>query len=138
MKQESYHLAPPTLAHPASPPVADEDDGIVLGELIATVLDYRWLIAALTLLAMIVGVLVVFFSTPVYRADGLLQVEEKASGFGVLKDMQPLLGDDTTVSAELEILESRMILGRVIDKLRLDIVAEPRVFPVIGRTLLRR
>jgi tyrosine-protein kinase Etk/Wzc len=138
MKQETYHLAPPALTHPASPSVSDEDEGIALGELIATVLDYRWLIAAITLLAMIAGVLVVFFSTPVYRANGLLQVEEKHAGAGLLKDLQPILGDDTTVSAELEILESRMILGRVIDKLRLDIVVAPKTLPLIGRTLIRR
>jgi hypothetical protein len=53
---------------------------------------------------------------------GLLQVEEKSSGVGSLKALQPLLGDDTTVSAEIEILGSRMVLGRVVAKLKLDIV----------------
>jgi len=59
-------------------------------------------------------------------------VEEKSSGVGSLKALQPLLGDDTTVSAELEILSSRMILGRVVSKLKLDLVAAPRTFPLIG------
>ena len=57
---------------------------------------------------------------------------------GSLKALQPLLGDDTTVSAELEILASRMVLGRVVDRLKLDIVAAPRTMPVIGNAVARR
>jgi tyrosine-protein kinase Etk/Wzc len=116
----------------------DEDEGISLGEIIGIILEYRWLVAALTLVAVIMGLFVVVVSRPVYRADGLIQVEEKTSGMGSLKALQPLLGDDTTVSAELEILASRMVLGRVVDRLKLDIVAAPRTMPVIGNAIARR
>ena len=57
---------------------------------------------------------------------------------GSLKALQPLLGDDTTVSAEVEILSSRMILGRVVAKLKLDILALPRTFPLLGSAIARR
>ena len=90
----------------------EDDEGLALGEIIAVLMDYRWLIAAICLMALLLGLVWVFASKPVYRADGLLQVEEKSSGMGSLKALQPLLGDDTTVSAELEILSSRMVLGR--------------------------
>lgn len=132
--------APPQ-AQPAPPPAPaqdDEDEGISVGEIFASVMEYKWLIAALTLVAFLVGLAFVFVSRPVYRADGLLQVEEKSSGVGSLKALQPLLGDDTTVSAEVEILASRMVLGRVVDKLKLDIVAVPKTFPIIGGAIARR
>jgi len=116
----------------------DEEEGISIGEIIATVMEYRWLIASITLVALVLGLAVVFVSKPIYRADGLLQVEEKSSGVGSLKALQPLLGDDTTVSAELEILSSRMVLGRVVEKLKLDIVAAPKTFPLIGGAIARR
>lgn len=116
----------------------EEEEGLALGEMIATIMDYRWLIAAISLLALILGLAWIFVAPPVYRADGLLQVEEKSAGFGSLKALQPLLGDDTTVSAELEILSSRMVLGRVVSKLKLDIIAVPKTLPVIGGAIARR
>ena len=116
----------------------DEEEGISLGEIIGTVMEYKWLVAVITLVALIVGLAVVFTTKPIYRADGLLQVEEKSSGVGSLKALQPLMGDDTTVSAELEILASRMVLGRVVDKLKLDIVVIPKTFPLIGSAMARR
>ncbi len=116
----------------------DEDEGLALGEIIAVLMDYRWLIAAISLFALVLGLAWVVIAKPVYRADGLLQVEEKKSGVGSLKALEPLLGDDTTVSAELEILGSRMVLGRVVSKLKLDLVAVPRQFPVFGSAVARR
>lgn len=141
MKRDQHRpeLAAPALTAAATPRVVqDEEEGVSIGEVIVTLIDYRWLIAAITLLALIAALFVIFFSLPVYRADGLLQVEEKSPGTGLLKDLQPLLGDDTTVSAELEILGSRLVLGRVVDKLKLDIDATPKTFPVIGKTIARR
>lgn len=140
MKQEQHHIVPPVLTLGAGQQIAgkDDDEGLAIGEIIATLMEYRWLIAAITLLALILGLCFVVLSTPVYRADGLLQVEGKAPGAGLLKDLQPLLGEDTTVSAELEILGSRMVLGRVVDKLRLDIDARPKTFPLIGNAMARR
>ncbi|EXI79976.1 MAG: putative tyrosine-protein kinase in cps region [Candidatus Accumulibacter appositus] len=116
----------------------DEDEGLALGEIIAVLMDYRWLIAAVSLFALVLGLAWVFVAKPVYRADGLLQVEEKSSGMGSLKALQPLLGEETSVSAELEILSSRMVLGRVVNKLKLDIVAVPRTLPLIGGAVARR
>ncbi len=115
------------------------EEGLALGEIIAILMDYRWLIAAISLFALAVGLAWVLVVKPVYRADGLIQVEEKTQGgIGSLKALQPLLGDDTTVSAEIEILSSRMVLGRVVSKLKLDIVATPRTFPLIGGIVSRR
>jgi tyrosine-protein kinase Etk/Wzc len=116
----------------------DEDEGLALGEIIAVLMDYRWLIAAVSLFALVLGLAWVFVAKPVYLADGLLQVEEKSSGMGSLKALQPLLGEETSVSAELEILSSRMVLGRVVNKLKLDIVAVPRTLPLIGGAIARR
>ncbi|SBT08624.1 Capsular exopolysaccharide family [Candidatus Accumulibacter aalborgensis] len=137
MEQEQHHPAAAS-GIPSQIALEDDDEGISLGEIIGITLEYRWLIAALTLVALIIGLFVVVVSRPIYRADGLIQVEEKTSGMGSLKALQPLLGDDTTVSAELEILASRMVLGRVVDRLKLDIVAAPRTMPVIGNAVARR
>ncbi|MCM8594283.1 polysaccharide biosynthesis tyrosine autokinase [Accumulibacter sp.] len=119
-------------------PIEQEEEGLALGEIIAVLMDYRWLIAAICLVSLLAGVAWVLVARPVFKADGLLQVEEKSAGLGSLKALQPLLGDDTTVTAEIEILGSRMVLGRVVSKLKLDIVAVPRTLPLIGGAIARR
>ena len=61
--------AKPIFSPPASPvtlgaalqgqsvgPAGEEDEGLALGEIIAVLLDYRWLIAAICLFALLLGV----------------------------------------------------------------------------------
>lgn len=122
--------------------VRDTDEagkGLAVGEIIAVLIEHRWLIAAVTSAFLLLGGAFSFVTKPVYKADGLIQVEEKSNGgmSAVMKDIGPLLGDSTTVSAEQEILTSRMVLGRVISKLKLDIEVTPNTFPVIGRAIAR-
>ncbi|MCV2216240.1 polysaccharide biosynthesis tyrosine autokinase [Thauera sp. Sel9] len=117
------------------------DDFINLGEIIATLFEYKWLILAITALVTSVGVFVALVSTPIYRADAMLQVEDKGTakgGIAALRDVEAVLGDSTSVAAELEILRSRMILSRVVERLSLSTTAEPQYFPVVGRAVARR
>jgi tyrosine-protein kinase Etk/Wzc len=117
-------------------PDVDEDE-INLGDLIGVLIENRWLILVITFFALLIGVYQAYTAVPIYRADGLLQVEEKKSGLGDL-DMTALLGGgDAPISAEIEILRSRSVLGAVVDNLNLDIYAEPDL-SVIGAALARR
>ena len=89
----------------------DEDDFINLGEIIAVLLEYKWLILAVTFLAVFIGAVTAFVSTPIYRADALLQVEDKSKmkgGIAALADVEGVLGDNTSVAAELEILRDQV------------------------------
>jgi len=118
-----------------------DDDFINLGEIIATLLEYKWLILGVSTLAVAIGVFVALVSTPVYRSDALLQVEDKSGakgGIAALRDVESVLGDNTSVAAELEILRSRMILGRVVERLNLTVVARPDYAPIIGSAYARR
>lgn len=118
-----------------------DDDRLALGEIVAALLDYRWLIAAITLAGLLLGAAWTFVARPEYRASGLIQVEEKASSaLSGLKELGSLMGlaGDTTVAAEQEILNSRMVLDKVIEKQKLNIFAEPRYFPIFGRAIASR
>ena len=53
----------------------DKDDFINLGEIIAVLLEYKWLILAVTFFAVFIGAVTAFVSTPIYRADALLLAE---------------------------------------------------------------
>lgn len=116
-------------------PEVDEDE-IDLGDLLGVLIENRWLISSIALAIFALGTAYAFLATPIYKADGLLQVEEKKSGLGDL-DINSLFEGDAAVTAEIEILRSRSVLGTVVDSLNLDIKAEPDHFPIIGAALAR-
>ncbi len=138
LDQVKQTTIPPVTVQPGRQLIAQEDDTIALGEILADIIAHKWLVAIITLLCLLIGFAVVFVWKPVYRAEGLLQIEEKSMGMEKLETLQSLMGDDTNVSAEIEILNSRMILGRVVTKQNLDIVVAPKTFPLIGGVIARR
>lgn len=136
---DAEKLKPSAIPSQQIPDLEESEEGAAVGELIAVVMEHRFLIVSITLAFLLLGVMYTFVARPVYKADGLLQVEEKGGGgMAALKDLQPLLGDSTTVAAEQEILTSRMVLGRVVDRLKLDIEVAPKTFPIIGGIIYRR
>jgi tyrosine-protein kinase Etk/Wzc len=116
----------------------EDEDTFNIGEYLATLLAYKWLIIGVTLAAIVAGVLYILAAKPVFRADALLQVEEEASGLISFEALEALGESTSSVDAEIEILRSRMVLGQVVDALQLDMVAEPRYLPVIGEPIARR
>lgn len=113
------------------------DDEIDLGEYIATLIDARWLIAAIAGVVFALGVIYALLATPIYRGDTLLQVEDKTAGKG-LGELSALFTEETPTETEMEIIRSRSVIGAAIDQLALDVVVEPRYFPLIGAMIARR
>ncbi len=98
----------------------------------------RWFILGAVLTALALSVVYVYTATPVYSVDAMVQIEARDSamkGMGALSD---LFGGNNTAESEIEILKSRAVAGAVVDQLRLDIIAEPRTFPLIGWAMARR
>ena len=121
-------------------PTPDTDDETIdLADLLGVVIENRWLIIAITLAAFFVGAYKAWTATPIYRADGLLQVEENSAGSSLATfDAAAMLEEYTPVIGEIEILKSRSVLGDVVDNLQLDIYASPEYAPYIGAALARR
>lgn len=134
----SNESSPVPAAAPSYSAALEDDEPLNIGELIATVFDHRWLIILITALALAIGAFRAFVAEPVYQANALLQVEEQATGIMSLEALDPMGTATASVSAEIVILRSRSVLGQVVDRLRLDQIAEPRYFPVIGRAIARR
>jgi len=114
-----------------------EEDEINLGDLIGVLIENRWLILAITFLAFLVGGYKAFTAVPIYQADGLLQVEENNTSSLANLDVASMMQEYTPVSAEIEILRSRSVLGDVVDNLKLDIYAWPEL-SVMGAAFARR
>ncbi|MEQ9881865.1 tyrosine-protein kinase Wzc [Pectobacterium brasiliense] len=112
-------------------------DEIDLGRLFGTLLDNRWLIIGVTAVFTIIGILYATFATPFYKADALIQVEQNA-GNSLLKDISSVLPDAKPESAaEIELIKSRMVVGKTVSDLSLDIIAQQKYFPVFGKGFAR-
>ena len=117
-----------------------QDQVASLGDMIVSLLEFKWLILSVMALSVIAGVFVAFTNTPgpVYRADALVQVDQGGAGLGSIPGLPSLFNQSASVTAEAEILRSRTILGRVVDQMDLQVRAEPLYAPVVGHAIARR
>jgi tyrosine-protein kinase Etk/Wzc len=123
----------------ANPAAQADDDEINLIEYWDIIVDNRWLVAAITALALAVGVAYALIARPVYEANLLIQVEDSAgSAKSFLGEASSLFDVKTPAAAEIEIIRSRMIIGKAVDNTLLYIDARPRYLPVVGNWLARR
>jgi tyrosine-protein kinase Etk/Wzc len=121
-------------------PTSDNSsDEIDLGKLLGILLDAKWLIVAVTFFFAVAGVAIALLSTPIYKADALIQIEQKSSGgiSAMVGDMGELFSQESSATTEIEIIKSRMILGDTVDKFNLTTVASPNYLPIIGKGLAR-
>lgn len=115
-------------------------DEIDLGKLFGLLLDGKWIILVTTMVFAVFGVAFAILSTPIYKADALIQIEAKKGG-GISSlvggDMGELFSSDSTATTEIEIIKSRMILGDTVEKFNLTTLVTPDYFPVIGKGIAR-
>jgi len=117
-----------------------DDDKIDLLGLLDVLLDARWLIIGITALVLLMGGAYAFLSRPVYETNALIQVEDTKPGIsgGALKDASSLFDINSPATAEMELLHSRLVVGKSVDDLQLYVAAMPRYLPLVGGWLARR
>ncbi len=118
-------------------PIQD-DNAIELGELLGILIDGKWLIILATLIFSFFGIAKAFLDSPVYKSDAMLQINEKSQTLAGLDPLTDMFENKMPVMAEIEVIGSRMILGKAVENLDLDIIAKPKYFPVIGEAIARR
>jgi tyrosine-protein kinase Etk/Wzc len=118
---------------------APTDDEIDLGKLFGILIDAKWFIIGITLLFATLGIAVALLSTPIYKADALIQIEQKSSGgiSAMVGDMGDLFAAESSATTEIEIIKSRMILGDTVDKFNLTTITTPNYLAFIGKGLAR-
>ncbi|MEZ8351076.1 polysaccharide biosynthesis tyrosine autokinase [Vibrio splendidus] len=117
----------------------DNSDEIDLGKLLGILLDAKWLIMLTTFAFAVFGIAFALLSTPIYKADALIQIEEKSSGgiSSMVGDMGELFSQESSATTEVEIIKSRMILGETVDKFNLTTVTSPNYAPIVGKGFAR-
>lgn len=122
----------------AAPPPPDNDE-INLVEYWDIIVDSRWLVAAITALAVVIGGAYAFLAKPVYESNLLIQVEDSSSSAkSFLGEAASLFDVKTPATAEIEIIRSRMVIGQAVDRTLLYIDARPHYLPLVGHWLARR
>lgn len=116
----------------------DDNDEIDLLGLFGTLIDHKWLIAAVTGAFMVAGAAYAVLATPVYQANALLQVEAKKNDLLGFSDVSSMLGKESPSATEIELIKSRAVIGKTVDELKLAIIVEPSYFPIFGEFVARR
>ena len=108
------------------------NDEIDLGRLIGTLLDHRWLIIGITSLFAVIGIIYTLFATPIYKADAMVQVESTV-GNAIMDNLDSIMpGGKPGSDAEIQLIQSRMVLGKTVADLNLDTQVQEHHFPVFG------
>jgi tyrosine-protein kinase Etk/Wzc len=119
---------------------ASAGDEIHLSEIVAVMREHRLMIALVTAVVLVLGAAYALFGTPVYRADALIQVDDDSGTDNInqkLGDLASLFQSKATADAEIELVRSRMVIGKAVRSLHLDISAKPHYFPVVGAWIAR-
>lgn len=121
-------------------PARLEENEAELATYLDVLWEHRWLIATIAFIVTVAGAVYAFISTPVYQANMLIHVEEEgqSKSQNIVGDLQSMFDVKTSALAEMELLQSRLVVSRAIDNLRLYINAGPKYFPVIGSWLAER
>lgn len=124
------------------PPVAvigPPDDEIDLVRYLDVLIASRWLILTIASVVMVLGIAYAFLARPVYQADILIQVEDNPnSANSLLGDVSSLFDVKAEATAEIEIIRSRMVVGKAVDNLHLYISAKPNYLPFVGAWIASR
>ena len=111
---------------------------IDLMALLGALLDRKYFIAGITALFMFIAVVYAVLSTPVYQATAMIQVEDGSASVPGFDDMAGMFESTSAAVTEIELLKSRSVIGETVDSLKLDITAEPKLFPFIGNRAYRK
>src|SRR5512141_1982654 len=103
----------------------------------------RWQILGALARALAVGAAYLVLAPPTYRSRALVQIEDPANTIARLENLSPLFDQKNPaaqkmpIEGEIAIMRSRAILGAVVDKLGLEVSAQPRRVPLLGDAIAR-
>ncbi|MCA2016112.1 polysaccharide biosynthesis tyrosine autokinase [Vibrio tritonius] len=120
--------------------VSSNSEEVDLRKILGIFLDGKWSILIFILIFSILGCAYAMLATPIYKADTLIQIEQKSSG-GFSAVVSENLGDafssESSADVEIQLIKSRMILGSTIKKYNLTTLVKPDYFPIIGKGISR-
>jgi tyrosine-protein kinase Etk/Wzc len=118
--------------------VVSTGDELRLSDYLAAILGSWRIVVGVMLAVLLLGTAYAFLSSPVYKADAMIQVSEAApqnnanGQANAVQTVSQMFDSKSTTAAEIELLRSRAVVEDTVKKLHLDITARPRYFPIVG------
>ncbi|MEX9818297.1 polysaccharide biosynthesis tyrosine autokinase [Providencia rettgeri] len=83
-----------------------------------------------TLFFIVIGAAYSFLATPIYQANATLQYDKmsQVSLLDQMSDVMPFANNNSQADSEIEVIKSRMVLGKTVADLNLDIHTSPAGF----------
>ncbi|MER1692027.1 Wzz/FepE/Etk N-terminal domain-containing protein, partial [Proteus mirabilis] len=83
-----------------------------------------------TLFFIVIGAAYSFLATPIYQANATLQYDKmsQVSLLDQMSDVMPFANSNSQVDSEIEVIKSRMVLGKTVADLNLDTQVAPAGF----------
>ena len=120
---------------PQIPQDANTEDEIDLLDLVMRVWQTKFVILTFGFFAAVFGLIYIYNTPPTYEANSLLQLEEKSNTLGLPEGLADLSGDSPRAVTEIEIIKSRLVVGRAVSRLNLDWRAKPLTAPILGHLI---
>lgn len=114
-----------------------DDDEIDLGQLLNNLWRGRWLVVVTTVLGISLAAFQIANTNPTFQADALLQLEERTGSLALPSSLSDVIDNDPRSVTEIEILRSRMVLGRAVADQNLDWRITPDQMPFAGTMFAR-
>jgi len=122
-----------------SPVISNSEQVFGPRELIAIVIS-NWVgLAVFIFSGLLASSLYLYLAKPLFSAEATVLFETKSNELAMaFGDAGSSVFNSGQTLAEIEIIQSQVVLSRVVQDLKSDIVSRPRYFPVIGEALARR
>ncbi|WP_232831445.1 polysaccharide biosynthesis tyrosine autokinase [Pseudogemmobacter bohemicus] len=125
------------MTDPLSGNLSSNDRDPELFEILGHLWSGKYLIAAVTILALAVGAFLSLRANSVYQASALMQLETRSGALALPEGMQELLGGDSksgvATETESEIIRSRMVISAAVSELDLQKQITPLPLPILGQ-----
>ncbi|MFM0027748.1 polysaccharide biosynthesis tyrosine autokinase [Paraburkholderia madseniana] len=125
---------------PVNRNIEQQEGGFNLAALLDVFVLYRRMMFYVFGVVATVGIAWTFLSAPVYQADILVQVEESSAATtarSLLGDLSAMFDVKSSADAEMQVLDSRLVVANTVDDMQLYINAEALRFPIIGAAIGR-
>ncbi|KEI70747.1 GumC family protein [Endozoicomonas elysicola] len=116
MNTETRHAG----SAPAQTRNPQDEDIIDLRQIFHVLNNHRWAILGFTAAVTLIAILVVFSMTPIYQATSVLQIEQEQAKVVSIEEIYGIEGgNDSYLNTQFEVLKSRGVLEKVVNKLNL-------------------
>ncbi|HEY9210542.1 MAG TPA: polysaccharide biosynthesis tyrosine autokinase [Methylotenera sp.] len=122
IEQTVHRMLSTHVLQPAPAPVAEEDDDDVLDlrEYWRIIVKRKWTVIGFFVIVLVAVATATMLMTPIYRATSVLQIEREAAKVVEFKDaaQTETAGDRDFYQTQYELLKSRTLAERVVEKIR--------------------